>query len=144
MKEVRVLGEHFSDVLEKQGCNTTELEREWLKLKLDLDRNHRGENFHTLWKRVLKEKTHKYPNIMHLVHIVLVLLVATSQVERQFSTIKRILGDWRLKLGPKTVETLLRICSEGPEHSKFDPKSSVALWHAKSVGMRRPNNTPIK
>ena len=59
LEEVRVLGEHFSEVLEKQGGNTTELEWEWLKLKLDLDRNHWSENFHTLWKRVLKEKTHK-------------------------------------------------------------------------------------
>ena len=69
----------------------------WLKLKLDLDRNHWGENFPILWKRVLKEMAHKYPNIMHLVQIVLVLPVATSQVERQFRTIKIILGDWRLK-----------------------------------------------
>ena len=71
------------------------------------------------------EKQHKYPNFLHIIRIILVCPVSTAQVERQFSSIKRILGDWRLKFKTGTIEDLLRICTEGPEPAGFCPESAV-------------------
>lgn len=68
-----------------------------------------------LWKQYFSspDKVQRYRNVLHLVHIMLVVPVATAQVERQFSFIKRYLGDWRLSLSQDTIESLLRICIDG-------------------------------
>ena len=42
-KEFELLLAHFQPVLQEQGCNTCDCPREWLKLKLDIARNHSGE-----------------------------------------------------------------------------------------------------
>ena len=56
-----------------------------------------------------------------------------AQVERMFSFIKRILGDWRLSLRLDTVDTLLRISVEGPSVEEFDPASSIPKWNEVSM-----------
>ena len=63
-----------------------------------------------------------------------------AQVERQFSCIKRILGDWRLSLKTTTIEDLLRICSQGSEPEVFNPTPAVARWW--SSGFKRPQTKP--
>lgn len=78
-----------------------------------------------------------YQNVLHLVEIMLVTPVATAQIERQFSFIKRFLGDWRLSLNMmNTIEALLRICLDGPTCEEFDPQSSIEKWQAEAI--RRP------
>ncbi|KAF3854159.1 hypothetical protein F7725_022214 [Dissostichus mawsoni] len=67
-------------------------------------------------QQMLTEKESKYPNLLHLVRIVLVFPVSTSQVEHQFSTKKRMQGDWRLRLKTSTIEDLLLIKSQA-----YDP-----------------------
>ena len=60
-------------------------------------------------------------------------------MERQFSSIKRILGDWRLKLKTGTIEDLIRICTEGPESAGFCPESAVLTWWSSGRFSRRPS-----
>jgi hypothetical protein len=86
---------------------------------------------------MLKNKWHKYPIFLHIVKILLVCLVSTSQVERQFSAIKRMIGDWHLSLDTFTLECLLRITTEGPSIEEFDPEPAVRRWLGKCV--RRPH-----
>ena len=107
------LCEHFEPLLTSNVCNVAEVEREWLKAKNDIVQHHKREAFLVLWQRVLTEKENKYPNLLHLLRIVLVFLVSTSQVERQFSTMKRMQGDWRLRLKASTIDHLLLIKSQG-------------------------------
>ena len=71
------------------------------------------------------EKQHKYPNFLHIIRIILLCPVSTARVEHQFSCIKRIIGDWRLKLKTATIVDLFRICIEGPEPAAFCPESAV-------------------
>jgi len=97
--ELQRLCEHFEPLLVNNGCNVAEVEQEWLRVKLDIVQHHRREAFLVLWNRMLNEKENIYPNLLHLVRIVLVFHVSTAQVERQFSMIKRMQGDWRLRLG---------------------------------------------
>ena len=138
-EDVATIVDHFRPLLEIKGCNTAQVQREWIKIKDDIIRHHRREQFLPLWRKMLTEKQHKYPNVLHIIRILLVCPVSTAQVERQFSSIKRILGDWRLKLKTSTIEDLLRICTEGPEPARFCPESAVLRWWSSGRFSRRPN-----
>ncbi len=143
MDEVTILSDHFSHILDGQGCNRKALQKEWVALKLDIYRHHMGEKFFPLWKKFLTSQCQSYVNILHLVRIILVCPVATAQVERMFSFIKRILGDWRLSLHLDTVDTLLRIAVDGPPVEEFDPTSSIHKRNEVSMASRPPDNFPL-
>lgn len=123
--ELCKLCEHFKPVLTSNGCNVAEVEREWLKAKYDIVQHHKREAFLVLGQRVLIEKESKYPNLLHLIRIVLVFLVSPSQVEQQFSTMKRMQGDWRLRLKALTIDHLLLIKSQGCAPVAYESKEAV-------------------
>ena len=138
-EDVATIVDHFRPLLEMKGCNTAQVQREWIKIKDDIIRHHKREKFIPLWRKMLVEKQHKYPNFLHIIRILLVCPVSTTQVERQFSSVKRILGDWRLKLKTGTIEDLLRICTEGPEPAGFCPESAVLRWWSSGRFSRKPS-----
>ena len=107
---------------------TRALYHKGIKIKDDIIRHHKREKFLPLWRKMLVEKQHKYPNFLHIIKIILVCPVSTAHVERQFSSIKRILGDWCLKLKTGIIDELFRICTEGPEPAGFCPESAVLRW----------------
>lgn len=78
-------------------------------------------------------------NILHLVHIMLVLPVSAAVCERGFSAQKRIKSDTRASLHSETVDDLIRISVEGPSLEDFDARESVASWFAQGERSRRPN-----
>ena len=133
---------HFNDILVAKGCDIDCVQREWDRLKFEVTRHHKEEKFQALWKKILVEKQDRFPNVLHLVRILLVCPVASAHVERQFSYIKRALGDWRLNLGVSTLEDLLRISSEGPKPEDFQPERVVERWSRSSVRARRPDVAP--
>lgn len=142
VKEIGVLTKHFAEVIESQGCEIGAVDREWAQLKHHIFRYCKGESFHGLWKKIFNQNKHLFPNVLHLVHIILIMPVATAHVERQFSIIKRILGDWRLSLSLESIEALLRICADGPSTEDFDPAPAVAHWYSSTV--RYPDATPLQ
>ncbi|PIK38162.1 putative zinc finger protein [Apostichopus japonicus] len=109
LDEVQTISDHFKPLLLKKGCDVTKIEKEWMKAKQDIKKHHQKEQFLPPWRKMLLEKSGKYPNLIHLIRIILVFPVATSQVEHQCSYIKPFLGDWRLSLKASTIEDLLRI-----------------------------------
>lgn len=142
--EVELLTNHFKDIMIENGCCLDDIPREWKKLKLDLASHHQNQPLQTVWQHVLRDKSDKYPNVLHIIRILLVCPVATAQVERQFSYIKRFLGDWRLSLKLATLEDLLRICTEGPAPEEFDPEPAVQRWWAEKTRRcrhRKPHRT---
>lgn len=80
-------------------------------------------------------------NILHLVHIMLVLPISAAVCERGFSAQKRIKSDNRASLHADTVEDLIRISVEGPSLADFDATDSVANWFSQAKRARRPNYT---
>ena len=72
-------------------------------------------------------------------HVILVLLFATAQVERLFTCIKKILGDWHLSLNLELVDALLRIAVDGPDTDSFNPSRAVQHWY--STIHRNPDNS---
>ena len=137
-EEVQTLTSHFHDLLEKQHCDIAKIPKEWLALKLDVFRHFKDMSLNQLWQKVFTTpgKVELYRNVLHLVEIMLVSPVGTAAVERQFSFIKRFLGDWRLSLNADTIEALLIICIDGPPCADFDPKPSINKWHKDAA--RRP------
>ncbi|XP_023698486.2 zinc finger protein 862-like isoform X1 [Paramormyrops kingsleyae] len=133
------LTKHFETVLVAQGCVLSEIEREWEKLKLFVSRNKSTKMPSSLefWKKMFQEKISEYSNLLHIIHILLVVPIASAHVERQFSIIKRILGDFRGSLSLPVIEHLVRICSSGVSVSKFDPNPAVENWWLSQK--RRPN-----
>ena len=73
VKEIGVLLKHFKNVLEAQGCDTAAVAREWTQLKLAIFCHFTNESFTNLWKRMLTKKRILYLNVLHLVHIILVM-----------------------------------------------------------------------
>ncbi|KAF3851984.1 hypothetical protein F7725_005339 [Dissostichus mawsoni] len=63
-------------------------------------------------------------------------------LERQFSTMKRMQGDWRLRLKTSTIEDLLLIKSEGCDPVAYESEEAVARWWAAGLLRRRPNIQP--
>ena len=75
-------------------------------------------------------------------HILLVTPISSAQVKQQFSTVIRILKDWRLSLGLGTIESLLRISSKGSELTDFNPLPAVQKWWQNCTRSRRPHTKP--
>ena len=91
---------------------------------------------------MLTSKKDRYPNVGHIIRIILILPVSTAHVERQFSCMKRIMGDWRLGLENPTIEHLLRISTEGPDAAEFNPSKAVERWRLSGKRSRRPESHP--
>ena len=68
--------------------------------------------------------------------------VATVQVERLLTCIKKILGDWHLSLNLELVDALLRIAVDGPDTDSFKP--SRAVHHCYSTAHRNSDNSFIQ
>ncbi len=126
-EEVSVMTTHFNDILKANDWNVDDVQREWTLFKVNVSRHNNKSTAQEICRKALSEKRHLYPNLCHLITIVMVTPVATAQVERQFSHLKRFLGDWRLGLTNETLECLLRIKTEGAEPVSF--VSSKAVEH---------------
>ena len=75
-------------------------------------------------------------------HAILVMPVATVQVEWPFTCIKKILGDWHLSLNLELMPWSLRIPVDGPDTDSFEPSRAVHHWY--STAHRNPDNSFIQ
>ncbi|KAF4097028.1 hypothetical protein G5714_022997 [Onychostoma macrolepis] len=125
--DLAFLLDHFSTVLRRNGVNTELAKKEFVGLKL------------LILMLTREPYCSEYENILHLVHIMLVLPVSAAVYGRGFSAQKRIKSDTRASLHSDTVEYLIRISVEGPSLEDFDARESVASWFSKGQRSRRPN-----
>ncbi|KAK0132143.1 Zinc finger protein 862 [Merluccius polli] len=126
--DLAFLLDHFSPVLTRNGANTELAKEEFVGLKLLIARMFKDKTYLSLWELMLTREPYcsEYKNILHLVHILLVLPVSSAVCERGFSSQKRIKSDARASLHTDTVEDLIRISVEGPSLEDFDSRESVA------------------
>ena len=119
-KEIDCFIQHFSELLSKHNVATENIMGEWNEIKYFhklfniLDR-------HAFWQLVLEKHSQRFPNLKHVIQILLLYPVSNAKVERLFSTMKRVKNDWRASLDEQTLEQLLRIRAEGPSLADFDP-----------------------
>ena len=76
-----------------------------------------------------------YPLISNILGRIAVLPASSAQVERLFSTMKRIKSAQRNRLKSKTLDHLMRISIEGPSVQNWDPYPALRKWE--SMGNRR-------
>ena len=81
----------------------------------------------------------KFPSLVHLIEILVLFPISNATVEHGFSTMRRIKTDWRSRLGEETLDHLLRISTDGPPLSKFDPNPAVEQFFSTP---RRPDAAP--
>ena len=72
-----------------------------------------------------------YPNISKLGKICRVIPIHTADVERTFSQLKLIKTSIRNRMCEKTLDSLLRITTEGPSVEEYPITEAVTLWAKK-------------
>ncbi|KAK0142299.1 Zinc finger protein 862 [Merluccius polli] len=110
-------------------------------MKMLISRMFKDKNYLSLWELMMTKEPYclEYKNILHFVHIMLVLPVSSAVCERGFSSQKRIKPDVRASLHTDTVEDLIWISVEGPSLEDFDARESVANWFTQGQRARRPH-----
>ena len=78
---------------------------------------------------------HAYPIILSILARIAVLPASSAQVERLFSTMKRIKTGQRNRLKTKMLDNLMRISIEGPPVKCWDPYPTLRKWE--SMGNRQ-------
>ena len=131
--------EHFKLVLVAQGCDIEAAKREWSEIKLYVSTQPRLQamSYVDFWQRIFTRKQKRYPNILHIVAIILVYPISNAELERAFSALKRVVTDWRTSLATNTIDDLLLIQQEGPPVADFNAERAVKRWLASSNSTRR-------
>jgi len=70
----------------------------------------------------------RFPNVLMLVEILLVLPLSTVCCDPGFSIMRKIKSDWRSCLLVKILDCLMRIEVEGPSAMAFDPENALQFW----------------
>ncbi|KAJ8386336.1 hypothetical protein AAFF_G00174330 [Aldrovandia affinis] len=141
-EELAFLLEHFSTILRRNGANVDLAKEEFEALKMLISTTFMDKkSYLSLWELMMRKEPYcsDYKNILHLVHIMMVLPVSSAVCERGFSSQKRIKSDIRASLNIDTVEDLIRISIEGPSLEDFDARESVKTWFTQGERARRPN-----
>ena len=71
VEAVSILLEHFMIPLSKQGVNLMAAKREWAQLKTHIAAHYQHLEHTSMWKAIFLKKQKTFPNILHLVAIVL-------------------------------------------------------------------------
>ena len=81
-----------------------------------------------------------WKDFLLLVESLFCLSLSNAKVEKFFSLMSRVKTDCRASLGELRLNSLLRICTEGPDHENFNAATSMKIWSEDVV--RRPNQNP--
>ena len=104
---------------------------EWYNMKIHILEILRGiESEGNLLSLILQEPLFQngYEAIIELIKIYSILPCSNSEVERGFSTMKRIKTELRNKLGIGTIMELMMVSLNGVESSKWDSSVSYNRW----------------
>lgn len=137
--ELTALSEHFNQPLQRSNFTIQGARREWLDLKVFALRHHNRMNFLPFWKYIFQNHKDRFFNVCLLAEIIMCFPINTACCERGFSVMKKVKSDWRSRLEPETLDTLMRIAIEGKPLEQFDPEPAMRLWNESGVRRRRPN-----
>ena len=139
-EEIGRLIKWFWPILERGGCDITAIQDQWVSMKIQINGQFRKMDYGSLWETFLTKQPYKtdYKDVLHLVEMVLVLPISAAQCERAVSAQNRIKGSTRATLSVSVLEDLIRLSSEGPPVSEFEPTPAVNRWFSreKSKGER--------
>ncbi|XP_071752885.2 zinc finger protein 862-like [Centroberyx gerrardi] len=141
--ELIELMEHFQSILAACGDFTSvaAAKREWLDLKVLVQRHYRHLEPQVLWQRLLQGAVGREDQFEHMkviVEITQVFPMSSSCCERGFSSMKRIKSDWRSCLSNEMLSFLLHISVHGPPAQQFNAEKAVTKWWSSGCRTRRP------
>ena len=136
--KIHHLVEHFRLLLDKNDFKFDAVLQEWSGLKTCICNNYLDLNPQALWKRVFTYHSNRFPNVLMLAEITLILPLSTACCERGFSVMGKIKSDWRSCLSVEVLDCLMRIRIEGPTVAEFDPQPGLNFWWSSGSRMRRP------
>lgn len=137
--KIRIIVDHFRLLLEKNNFDFAAVYGEWSGLKVCIANNYFHLTSKALWKRVFIHYSDRFPNVLMLVHILLILPLSTACCERGFSVMGKVKSDWRSCLSVKILDCLMRINIEGPSVAEYDSQHGLQLWWARGTRTRCPN-----
>ncbi|MBZ3886180.1 Sperm flagellar protein 2 [Sciurus carolinensis] len=141
-KEVSILTAHYEPVLEAASVKIDDVDTEWGMLKLEIYA--RFQNIRKLtWDFVNSIYSHKYPNVLMLVDLVLALPASSAEAERGFRQVKRTKSHMHTKINAESMTDVLIIQLNSPDINNFDPRKAIHLWNMRtpsSVGDTGPNS----
>nr|XP_056704207.1 zinc finger protein 862-like [Euleptes europaea] len=126
--EVSVLTKYYEPMLERAGVKVDEVETEWTMLKAELYNRYQNVRRIT-WDLVNSDYSHKYPNILALVDLVLALPASSDEAARGFCQMKLTMMQRRPKLMLESMTDLMIIQMNSPDINNFDPQKAVQLWN---------------
>ena len=129
-EEIGRLTQWFQPILERAGCKTSAIQEQWISLKVQVSGQFRKLDYGSLWEALLTKVPYKndLEDVLHLVELVLVLPISAAQCERAVSAQNRIKNSTRATLNVSVLEDLIRLSSENPPVSEFDPTPAVDRW----------------
>ena len=108
--EILLLMNHFRLLLEKNKVSFSAISTEWSAFK-----HYSAQNLQeNIWPLLLAHYREKFPNLAHLIEILLVFPVSNAKVERGFSMMRWINIDWKSRLAEETLDHLMRVSIDGP------------------------------
>ena len=133
--EVATLVDAFVPVLSNAEVCPDLVEAEWTELKYALYDSPVMPQLQS-WPDIFKSLAPKYPNIMAIIELLLVLPAHTADCERGFSLMKQTKTDFRSCLGHNKLSDLLFIKLHCGDIDSFDPDEAIDLWNANIHGKR--------
>ena len=143
-KEIQKACEIFEIPLQRAGYSATssEILEQWRSLTeyATTYLNITKFKYRKVWKLIFaSSRAKEWKDILLLVELLFCFPISNAAVERFFSLLNRVKTDGQASLGNTRLNSLLRICMEGPECADFDATKALNLW-SNSV-LRRPNQS---
>ena len=130
-EELKVIIKHYSKSSpdeHKPPLNDNELRSEYELFHPFVIHNFQKSGFYSFAITFLQIHSEMYPQISHLLSILVILPVSSVPCERGFSAANRIKTKLRNRLMVQSLDILLRISIEGPPIEQFDFTRGLALY----------------
>ena len=128
INEINSLANHFSEPLKFHDFNLQAALFEFLQLKkLAHGKYSHVQQPTSLWNVIFQQHTEAFPNILLLIEIILCISCSSSNVERGFSTLNRILTASHVSLGKKHIDDLMLLRVKVPTLATLDPNYEEKL-----------------
>ena len=133
-----MLIDHFNPVLVNHVFSTSDCLHEWLELRMHVLRRQERVSARPFRKEMFTGYSDRFPNLLMLAEICLVLPDQTACCERAISCLAHIMMSWRASQHVDTLEALMNISMNGCGFQEYHAERAVQRWLISSKRLKRP------